>query len=170
VLGEYKLLNNLRHPNIVKLAGSEVEQGQLRLLLEYADDGDVSQKIAEMKKTDDPIPEKLIMEWLCQLCFALKYIHCKNIIHRDIKPNNILCMKNGIIKLSDFGISKALECNKYATSNVGTPYYLAPEIVSNKPYDFKVDIWMLGCTIYELCAKKKPFLGESLAVRIRVYL
>lgn len=76
--------------------------------------------------------------------------------------NNILIDENGILKLSDFGISTKLQPDKLAQTAVGTPYYLSPEIITSVPYDHKSDIWMLGCTIYELCCNRRPFEGESL--------
>lgn len=93
---------------------------------------------------------------------ALQYVHGKNIVHRDIKPSNILCTKAGILKLSDFGISTVLEEDKLAQTSVGTPYYLSPEMVSAQPYGQAADIWMLGCTFFEVCTLVRPFNGSNL--------
>jgi NIMA (never in mitosis gene a)-related kinase len=94
---------------------------------------------------------------------ALKHVHDRKIIHRDLKCQNIFLTKNGMIKLGDFGIARVLNHTKEAARTmVGTPYYLSPEIIDNKPYSFKSDIWSLGVILYELCALKPPFDAESL--------
>lgn len=84
-------------------------------------------------------------------------------LHRDIKCQNVLMTTTGKIKLGDFGVSKTLEyTGDFAKTSLGTPYYLSPEICSGHKYNYKTDIWMLGCLLYELCALHKPFEGDSL--------
>ena len=90
-------------------------------------------------------------------------MHDRKIIHRDLKTQNIFLTKNNIIKLGDFGIAKVLNNTRQkCKSMVGTPYYLSPEIISNLDYSFKTDIWSLGIILYELCALKPPFDGDSI--------
>ena len=91
------------------------------------------------------------------------HIHSKNILHRDLKPKNILLTKDNQAKIGDFGISKMLD-NTFdmAKTATGTPYYLSPEVCLGQQYDNKSDMWMLGCILYELCTTKRPFDGASL--------
>jgi len=114
------------------------------------------------KANNSPIPEAKILNWTVQLCLAMKYIHSRKIVHRDIKCQNVFLTSKGTIKLGDFGISKHLGTWSFAETSLGTPYYLAPEVCAGRNYDYKADIWMLGCFVYELCSNKKPFEGESL--------
>lgn len=103
------------------------------------------------------------MDWFTQICLALKHIHDKKILHRDLKSQNIFLTKNGLVKLGDFGIAKCLSYTlEKAKTVVGTPYYLSPEIVENKPYSFKSDIWSLGVLLYEMVCLKMPFDASSL--------
>ena len=89
---------------------------------------------------------------------SLKYIHDRKILHRDIKPENVLKTKSGVIKFADFGVSKLVSSTlAKASTEIGTPLYLSPEIVRQEKYDFKTDIWSMGVTLYELCTFKRPF-------------
>lgn len=108
--------------------------------------------------------EHQILDWFTQTCLAIKHIHDRKILHRDLKSQNIFLTQNGLVKLGDFGIAKCLKNTvEKAKTVVGTPYYLSPEIVQNKPYSFKSDIWSLGILLYEMCALKMPFDASNLA-------
>ena len=94
----------------------------------------------------------------------MKHIHDRKILHRDLKSQNVFLTKNGLIKLGDFGIAKCLDTTlSQAKTFIGTPYYLSPEIVQNKPYSFKSDVWSIGVLLYEMCTLKMPFDGNSIA-------
>lgn len=127
--------------------------------MDYADGGD----LAKILERSEILPEPKILDWLTQMCLAIKHCHDRKIIHRDIKTKNMFLTKDMRIKLGDFGIAKVLEHtrDKIATM-VGTPYNLAPELVENKPYSFKGDIWALGVIVYEMCCKCPPFDADSL--------
>ncbi|XP_054128178.1 serine/threonine-protein kinase Nek5 isoform X4 [Melozone crissalis] len=105
-----------------------------------------------------------ILSWFVQISLGLKHIHDKKILHRDVKAQNVFLSNNGrVAKLGDFGIARQLNSTtEFAHTCVGTPYYLSPEICENRPYNNKTDIWSLGCVLYELCALKHPFQGNSL--------
>lgn len=97
------------------------------------------------------------------MCLAIKHVHDRKIIHRDIKGQNIFLTKGNMIKLGDFGIAKILnKTMEKAKTVVGTPYYLSPEIIESKPYSFKSDIWSMGVLLYEMCALQPPFNANSL--------
>lgn len=137
--------------------------------MEYAEKGDLRAVINKKILQDyEAIGEEVIWRWFAQIAAAVKYIHSKKIIHRDIKVENIFISGDGNIKLGDFGISKLLENSmEFAGTGVGTPYYLSPEICQGLKYNFKTDIWMLGCLLYELCTLKKPFKAESIKELIK---
>lgn len=107
--------------------------------------------------------ENQILDWFTQICLAMKHVHDRKILHRDIKGQNIFITKNNTLKLGDFGIARVLnKTMDKARTVVGTPYYLSPEIIENKPYSFKSDIWSMGVLLYELCALTPPFTANSL--------
>jgi len=103
-----------------------------------------------------------------QAILALKYIHDMKILHRDLKSGNFFLSKSGNMKMGDFGIAKVLECTAAcAQTQIGTPYYLSPEICSGKPYSWGSDIWSMGCILYEMTARKVPFDAPDLKSLIR---
>ena len=164
VKNEATILSKLDHPNIIKLfevIESTVPKHTLNIVTEYADGGDLSEKIKSQK--NKPFTESDILDYFTQICLALKHIHEKKIIHRDLKSGNVFLMQSGLIKLGDFGIAKNFQNTMdKAKTMVGTPYYLSPEILENKPYDAKSDIWSLGVLLYEMMTFKMPFNANSL--------
>jgi NIMA (never in mitosis gene a)-related kinase len=132
--------------------------------MEYAEKGDMKNFIKNhTSKEVDFVEENKVWQWLSQIVSAVKYLHNKNIIHRDIKLENLFVTSENSIKLGDFGISKKLENSMdMANSGVGTPFYLSPEICQGLSYSFKTDIWMLGCVLYEICTLNKPFKSDSI--------
>mmetsp|Transcript_12257 Transcript_12257/g.12060 ORF Transcript_12257/g.12060 Transcript_12257/m.12060 type:complete len:110 (-) Transcript_12257:80-409(-) len=93
----------------------------------------------------------------------MEYLHAKNIIHRDVKCLNIFLTEDKRIKIGDLGVSKIVSSSAAMHgTRVGTPLYLSPELVKQHPYDFKVDVWAIGCAIYHLACLEPPFQGENL--------
>ena len=123
--------------------------------------GDLAKKVSAQRGTY--FSESQIIDWFTQICLALKHVHDRKVLHRDLKCQNIFLTKTNIIKLGDFGIARVLSSTREnARTMVGTPYYLSPEIINGKAYSFKSDIWSLGVVLYELCALKPPFDASSL--------
>ncbi|EAR93072.2 Serine/Threonine kinase domain protein (macronuclear) [Tetrahymena thermophila SB210] len=159
---EARILQQLNHPNIVKFKDVyTTKKGKLCIIMEYADGGDLAKVVKDAR--GKYLQEKQILDWFTQICLAMKHVHDRKIIHRDLKGQNIFLTRNHIVKLGDFGIARVLSKTvEKAKTMVGTPYYLSPEIIESKPYSFKTDIWSLGVILYELCALKPPFNADSL--------
>jgi NIMA (never in mitosis gene a)-related kinase len=131
--------------------------------MEYAEGGDLQTLLRKKKFELKRISEELIWGWANELTSAISALHVRSIMHRDIKALNILLTKDLHLKLGDLGASKICrDADKIKGSHVGTPLYLAPERVRNKPYDLKVDIWALGCVLYQLASFHSPFNGDNL--------
>ncbi|XP_037530324.1 serine/threonine-protein kinase Nek1 [Nematolebias whitei] len=153
---EVAVLANMSHPNIVQYKESFEEGGCLFIVMDYCEGGDLFKKINSQKGA--LFPENQILDWFVQICLALKHVHDRKILHRDIKSQNIFLTKDGTVQLGDFGIARVLNSTvDLARTCIGTPYYLSPEICENKPYNNKSDIWALGCVLYEMCTLKHAF-------------
>ena len=165
---EVNLLKKLDHPNIIKFIEVKPTKKYIEIITEYAEKGDLYNQLNIQKEKNIYFPEKIIIDWLIQTCQALKYIHSKHIIHRDIKPHNIFLTKKGSIKLGDFGVSKTLNNTlEKAKTFVGTAYYLPPEVINGKKYSYMADMWSLGVTFYQLMTFKTPFNGNMLPALLK---
>ena len=153
---EAKVLASFNNPNIVRYIESFEESNYFYIVMEYADGGDLAQKIE--KRGKKLFSEEEILHDFIQIALAIKYIHDRKILHRDLKAQNVFLMKDGTVKLGDFGIARVLERTmQLCKTQIGTPYYLSPEICEGKRYNSKTDIWSLGCILYELCTLRHPF-------------
>nr|CAH0111353.1 unnamed protein product [Daphnia galeata] len=159
---EFEIQKGLRHPNIVHMLGAFETLKELVVVTEYVESD--LYKLLE----DGTLCEDKMRMVACQLLSALYYLHSDRILHRDIKPQNILLTSDGIIKLCDFGFARSMDLNTYVLTSVkGTPLYMAPEIIEEKPYDHNADLWSLGCILYELLVGSPPFCTTSLLQLIR---
>ena len=162
--GNYKIIYNeisihsrFIHQNIIRLYNIYEDENEFKLILEYASNGNLYEKIKEEKK----ISEKKAYSYFIQILNAVSFLHLNNIIHRDIKPENILIDENNILKLCDFGWSKEIDLEKRHTI-CGTVEYMAPEIIQRENYDFGVDIWSLGIFLYEMIIGHSPFYAKEI--------
>lgn len=150
------------HPNIVKYLDSFISENELYIAIEWADKGDLKRFIRKYNVEGDKIEEIKLLEYTRQLGSALHHMHEKRIIHRDLKPANILIFGDGTLKLGDLGLGRYMSDETFkAFSKVGTPLYMSPEVIRNDGYDFKSDVWSLGCVIYELVTFKSPFRTDE---------
>jgi NIMA (never in mitosis gene a)-related kinase len=162
-LNEVHVLKAMRHPYIVTYRESFMDKRCLCIVMDYADGGDMYGKIAKQKQNGKGFPENMILDWFVQICLAIKHMHDRKILHRDLKTQNVFLTSKGEVKIGDFGISRVLQ-HTYdcAQTAIGTPYYLSPEICQEKPYNQKSDIWSLGCILYEMVTLRHAFDASSM--------
>jgi fused-like protein len=149
-------LKKIYHENVIQLLDSFETNTEFCLITELAPG-----QLYEILEEDKKLPEGEIKFIARQLVAGLFYLHSNNIIHRDIKPQNILISANGIIKICDFGFARAIESKAMITSIKGTPLYMAPELLREYPYNQKADLWSLGVILYELYVGQPPFYTNS---------
>ena len=158
---EAKILSLIKSKYVVKYYDSFEEKNCLNIVMEYCDDGDLCKYICECRKNSIPLSEEIIWKIFIQITIGLSSIHKLKILHRDLKTLNIFLKKGMGVKIGDLGVAKELQQLKFATTVIGTPYYLSPEMCEDKPYNDKSDVWALGCILYELCTFKHPFNARS---------
>ncbi|KAE9415439.1 hypothetical protein Angca_006850, partial [Angiostrongylus cantonensis] len=161
IMGEVKLLQKMHHPMIIGYYDYFVFENQLAIVMQYAEGGTMEKLVQDQKGVN--FSEAQVLNYFTQILIALNHIHSKSIVHRDLKTQNILLnRKKTLVKLSDFGISKELTTRSLASTVIGTPNYLSPEICEGRAYNQKSDLWSLGCVLYELLELKRAFDGENL--------
>lgn len=162
--GDLEVLPNLAHPNIVACIDYLKNAENQHVITEYID-GEMVQSILH-SHSNQRLSEEEILLIFTQICLAIDYLHEQNILHRNIKPSNIMLSRQGLVKLIGFSCSKKYQKNvidePVDDSICGTPLYLGPEIMSRQPYGAEFDIWSLGVTLFELVTGNVPFMGENL--------
>ena len=161
-LKEVSLLESLKHPNIINYLDSFIEENELLIAIEWAEKGDLKRVIKRAQTDELPIEELKIWEYMYQIASALKHMQEKRIMHRDLKPANIFITADGTLKLGDLGLGRYLSSQTIeAFSRVGTPLYMSPEVLKGSGYDWKSDVWSLGCVVYELACLHSPFRKDD---------
>jgi serine/threonine-protein kinase len=157
---EAESAGNLNHPNIIKIFDAGEDNEISYIAMELLDGVDLK------KYTDKNtlLPMATVLDYMVKCADALDYAHQQGIIHRDIKPGNIMLLKDGTIRIADFGIARITSSSKTQTGTVlGTPSYMSPEQLAGKKVDGRSDLFSLGVVLYEMLTGSKPFEGDSIA-------
>ncbi|XP_021764025.1 serine/threonine-protein kinase TIO-like [Chenopodium quinoa] len=160
---EIEILRKLKHENIIEMLDSFETAQEFCVVTEFAQG-----ELFEVLEDDKCLPEEQVQAIAKQLVRALHYLHSNRIIHRDMKPQNILIGSGSIVKLCDFGFARAMSMNTVVLRSIkGTPLYMAPELVREQPYNHTADLWSLGVILYELFVGQPPFYTNSVYALIR---
>lgn len=164
-LNEANTLKSLNHKNIVKfyevfLNKYSAESSYVCIVLEYCERGDLHFFIEKQKSH---IQEDLVIKFMCDICEGLQYLHEKSIIHRDLKPKNIFISEEGDLKIGDFGISKELGNSHLANTKCGSPHYMSWEMLDEKSYDEKTDMYSVGVILLQLMTGKSMMISVELS-------
>ncbi|ROT36592.1 kinase-like protein [Sodiomyces alkalinus F11] len=156
IIRERRMLEHVNHPFICNLRYSFQDIEYMYLIVDLMSGGDLRFHISRKTFTEDAV-----RFWIAELGCALRYIHGQGIIHRDVKPDNVLLDADGHVHLTDFNVASDIVPGKTLTSKSGTLSYLAPEVYAGKGYDVRADWWSLGVLFYECIYNKRPFDGNS---------
>ena len=162
-LNEVRILASVKSTFVIAYKEAFIDETDqsLCIVMEYADKGDLYQKITQFKKLGCLIDEVDIWRIFIQMTKGLKALHDLKILHRDLKSANIFLFGDGSAKIGDLNVSKVAKKGMGYTQT-GTPYYASPEVWRDEPYDIKSDIWSLGCVTYEMMALHPPFRAENM--------
>ena len=161
-VNEIRVLASVSGPHVITFYEAFVDADILYIVTEFAGHGDLLGYL-KSKRRQGNIPEQTIWSLFIQMCLGTKTMHDANILHRDLKAANVFMCSPNYLKLGDLGVAKVLKHDEaLARTQVGTPYYVAPEVWRNKAYNNKCDMWSLGCLLYELCTFRPPFEAESM--------
>jgi hypothetical protein len=155
---EARVAASINHPNVIQVFSTGKDHGQFYLVMELVDHGSLDDLIEQKKQ----LPEELVLEAGIQVAKGLRAAHAKGLIHRDVKPANILFADEHTAKIGDFGLAgMAAEASEGRGEIWGTPYYVAPERLNNQPEDFRSDIYSLGGTLFHALSGRAPIEGDT---------
>ena len=153
---EIEIMKTLKHKHIVELYDVIYDEYYAYLIMEYSHCGDLANYLKGR-----PLKEKFAQKFSQQLASAMKYLIERNIIHRDIKPQNILVFNKNTIKLTDFGFARYFDKTTMVETLCGSPLYMSPEIIKYKKYSHKADLWSIGVIIYEILTGRPPYRAKT---------
>ncbi|KAG2380891.1 Serine/threonine-protein kinase [Vigna angularis] len=160
LMSEIFILKRITHPNIICLHDIIQVPGKIHLVLEYCKGGDLSLYIQRHGR----VPEATAKHFMLQLAAGLLVLRDNNLIHRDLKPQNLLLSQNdekAVLKIADFGFARSLQPRGLAETLCGSPLYMAPEIMQLQKYDAKADLWSVGAILFQLVTGRTPFTGNN---------
>ncbi|XP_053625231.1 serine/threonine-protein kinase fused isoform X1 [Plodia interpunctella] len=161
---ECDIQRQLKHPNIIRMIDSFDTESELVVVTEYAE-----KELHSILAKEGCLNEEHVKKITWDLVSALYYLHSHRVLHRDLKPQNVLLDSTGRAKLCDFGLARIMTNSTHILTSIkGTPLYMAPELIEEKPYDHQADLWSLGCIVYELMAGQPPFCTMSIWQLVRM--
>jgi serine/threonine-protein kinase len=158
LLREPRLLASLNHPNIVTVLTAEKQDNTFFIVMEYV----AGETLEQIVERDGALDLARALDYTCQIANAMDHAHRQGVIHRDLRPGNVLVTENGMVKVADFGTSRFLEIAAHGTTVIGSPPYMAPEQFQGKAV-FSSDIYSLGVTMYQMLTGSLPYATPSAA-------
>jgi serine/threonine protein kinase len=152
LLREPRLLGSLSHPNIVSLLTTEKQDNVFFIVMEFV----AGDTLEEMLARDGALPLAQALDYTCQICNAVDHAHRQGVLHRDLRPSNVLITEHDMVKVADFGTSRFLEIAAHGTTIIGSPPYMAPEQFQGKAV-FASDLYSLGVTMYQMFTGILPY-------------
>jgi serine/threonine-protein kinase ULK/ATG1 len=156
VENEIKIMLKINHENIVRLHETIKTKNHICLIMDYC-----YEDLNRYMKRNGRLSEKQTKNFVTQISCGLYFLNKMNLIHRDIKPHNILISKSGNVKIADFGFIKEYDESNMLDTLCGSPIYMAPEILKHRKYDAKVDLWSLGVVLFEMLTCDLPFKATN---------
>ncbi len=155
---EAESAGTLSHPNIVTIYDAGDDQNLAYIAMEYLE----GENLDKYTRKENLLPITKVIDYIARIADGLDYAHRKGVVHRDVKPANIMLLKDGVVKITDFGIARITATSQTQTGVVkGTPYYMSPEQFSGEKVDGRSDIFSLGTVLFQLLTGQLPFVGES---------
>jgi len=161
---EARAAGGLQHPNIVTIYDMGEDNGTPYIAMELLEGDDLSHMVEKEKEEggQNPLPASIKLNYIVQVCRALEFAHKRNIVHRDIKPGNIVVTNDGTVKVVDFGIARLTDTSSTSSGMlIGTIDYMSPEQIRGEKVDGRSDIWAVGVMMYEILTYTKPFQAET---------